>query len=117
MTAKTPVTFARASVLALAGLALAAPLACLAAPSSAAAQNCAQALATRLNARLAAVHQQPNFTYPPFTVQDNQYILHAREADGRQSAPMVCTVNRQGRVVSVHRLAPIQALLWGSPTQ
>lgn len=101
-----------ASALALGALTLAAPLACLAAPVSVAAQNCAQALANRMHARLAAVHSQPTFAYPPLSVQNNQYILTAHDLRGAQSTPMVCTFGREGQVLSLHRVAPVVVAQW-----
>ncbi len=98
-------------VLALASLALAAPLACLAAPTSVAEQNCAQALANRLHVRLAAVNDQPNLEPPLGSPQHpDQYILTAQARNGAQSHAMVCTVDRDGRVVSLRRTAPVDTL-------
>ena len=102
---------ARVPVLALASMALVAPLACLAAPSSVAARNCAQALASHLNARVAAVNEQPNFELPTaWGPHSDQYIPTARAANGTQSWPMVCTVDRDGRVLSLLRSAPVDTL-------
>ena len=104
---------ARVSVLAIAGVALAAPLACLAAPASLAARNCAQALASRMNTRLAGVDEQPNFL-PPLggaaLAHNAQYVLTAQTLNGQRHRVMLCTVDRNGQVVSLHRPAPVDTL-------
>lgn len=98
-------------ILVLASLALAAPLACVAAPVSLEAQNCAEALASRMHVRLAAVNEQPNLQAQlPGSPHPVQYILRAQAPNGAQSRTMVCTVNRRGRVVSLHRTAPVDTL-------
>ncbi|MGH8141805.1 MAG: hypothetical protein ACREU2_04715 [Steroidobacteraceae bacterium] len=109
-------------ILALGALALAAPLACLASPSSVAVQNCAQALATHLSARLAAVNEQPDFSVPIGHTQGAaQYILTARAArapHGTPTGPMVCTVDRHGQVVSLRHPASTDTMpLLGTASQ
>lgn len=106
---------ARLPVVALAGVALAAPLACLAAPASLAARNCAQALANRMNTRLAWVNEQPNFGTPlgPSTSSSpyhEQYVLTAHTRNGERQRVMLCTVDRYGQVVSLQRPAPVETL-------
>jgi len=102
-------------VFTLAGLALAAPVAAVATPSSLAARNCAQALAQRLNAHLARVDDEPNLAMPfaaaPAPHQD-QYILTVRPIRGVQTegTPMVCTVDRNGHVTSLHRTAAAETM-------
>jgi len=102
---------ARLPLVALAVAALAAPWTCIAAaPASVAAQNCAQVLAGRLHARLAGVIDQPNLDVAPIStsgVVANQMILTARTPTGFGSGPMVCSYDRQGRVVSLQRPAPV----------
>ncbi|HTT06238.1 MAG TPA: hypothetical protein VMF64_13210 [Steroidobacteraceae bacterium] len=107
----------RIPLLAVAAVTLAAPLTCLATPSSVAVDNCAQALASRLHAHLAAVHQQPNFYYPLIPSRDNQYVLTAQENRGAAPIPMLCTVDRHGQVMSLHRVADAQAALFGDDEQ
>jgi hypothetical protein len=76
-----------------------------------AARNCAQALAGRLNARLAAVNEQPNFDQPMgWGPHNDQYIVSARATNGIQSRQMVCTVDRYGQVLSLHRPAPTDTM-------
>jgi hypothetical protein len=106
-------------VLAVATVALAAPLACLAAPSSVAAHNCAQAFATRLDAHLAAVNVQPNLQSPlSWAPHNEQYILTARAPHEIQGRLMVCTVDRYGQVLSLNRPAPTDTLpLLDAPSQ
>lgn len=95
---------------ALAVVALAAPLACLAQPlPPTATRNCAQALANRLHVRLAGVNLQPNLSTPLSTTGrvGDQMILNARAPNGVQTGPMVCTFDRQGDVISLSRPAPV----------
>lgn len=92
--------------------ALTAPLTCVAATPpmlSIAAQNCAQALASRLHARLARVDDQPNLRPAPWRGWPvaNQLIVRAYSNSGRRSIPMVCTYDEYGRVVSLHRPTPV----------
>lgn len=101
---------ARLPIIAVALGALAAPWTCIAATrTSVAAHNCAEALASRLDARLAGVNVQRTIEFPISTsgwVSD-QMIVTARSAAGINSGPMVCRYDNHGRVISLHRPAPV----------
>jgi hypothetical protein len=101
---------ARVPVLILAGAALVAPLACLAAPNPVAVNNCAQALASRLDVHVAALNEQPNMMAPlGSAMHRDQYVLTAQARNGT-SQRMVCTVDSDGQVLSLHRPAAANTL-------
>jgi hypothetical protein len=104
----------RIPVLALASAALVAPFACLAAaPPAAAAHNCAQALASRLNVRVVGVNEQPNLQNNLLgsAYRADQYVLTPQTLNGAQGEPMVCTVDSNGKVLSLQRVAPVDTQL------
>ncbi len=78
--------------------------------TSVAVHNCARALANRLHIPLGPVYSQPN-TNPIISnsgMTRNEMVLDAKDYQGRQSTPMVCTYDEHGQVVSLRSVSPVE---------
>lgn len=85
------------------------PLVCMASPESEAnaIRNCAQAEAQRLDAHVAATRDE---LASPITGREtdpgsDQMVVVARDQKGHEIAQMLCTYDRDGRVVDLHPVA------------